>query len=269
MLQSILAAKKIEVERQKAVLPESRLGILRNEQPFRLQQCLRERPWSLIAECKLASPSRGVLSSGKSVTELASLYEANGAGVLSILTDRHFHGSLDQLKAVRRQTNMPILRKDFVVDRYQIVESAAAGADVILLIAAALDQGALAEYLSLATSYGLDAIVEVHTHAEVEKVAPLKPAIIGINNRDLHTFKTDVEQTVRLLPLCPPESLVISESGLFEAEQARRLQTLGVRGCLVGEGLVTAPDIGAKVRQLALTDVLSEMKRRVDESHEQ
>ncbi len=256
MLQQIVAEKRAEVARQQAAAPEQSLAVVPNQQPFRLQRRLRQNPWSLIAECKLASPSRGVLPGNKSVTELASLYEANGAAALSVLTDKHFNGSLAHLLAVRRQTSLPLLRKDFVVDRYQIVESAAAGADVILLIAAVLEQKTLGDYLALAASYGLDAIVEVHTEQELKRVALLKPPIIGINNRDLNTFKTDVEQTARLLPLCPPDTLVISESGLFEAKQAERLRTLGVRGCLVGEGLVTAPDVGAKVRQLALTDTL-------------
>lgn len=258
MLQQIVAAKRVDVEQQKQAVPEPTLMVAKKQQPFRLQQRLRENAWSLIAECKLASPSRGVLPGNKSVAELASLYEANGAAALSVLTDKHFNGSLEHLLAVRRQTSLPLLRKDFVVDRYQIVESAAAGADAILLIAAVLEQKTLADYLALAASYGLDAIVEVHTQLELEQVTPLKPSIIGINNRDLNTFQTDVEQTVRLLPLCPPESLVISESGLFEAGPAERLRTLGVRGCLVGEGLVTAPDVGEKVRQLALTDAVKE-----------
>lgn len=254
MLEAILAAKREAVHRQKMITPEQTLVVPERCRRFRLQKQLRENDWTLIAECKLASPSKGVLDSGKSVPELAAIYEQNGAGVLSVLTDRHFNGSLEHLQAVRKQTQLPLLRKDFILDRYQIVESAAAGADIVLLIAAALEQDEVETYLALAHSFGMDAIVEVHDKADLEKVIPLKPPIIGINNRDLKTFKTDTEQTMRLLPLCPTDSLVISESGLFEQSQVRRLKEYGVRGCLAGESLVTADDIGRKVRQLALLE---------------
>ena len=252
MLESILTAKRMTVARQKALLPEERLVVTEKKEKFRLQRRLRYEDWTLIAECKLASPSKGVFDSGKTVPQLAAIYEANGAGVLSILTDQHFNGTLAHLEAVRRQTHLPLLRKDFTIDRYQIVESAAAGADVILLIAAVLDQQTLGQYLALAHSFGLDAIVEVHDEADLAKAAALAPPIIGINNRDLRTFRTDVRQTQRLLPLCPAGSLVISESGLFEDEQLTALQALGVRGALAGESLVTAADIGDKVRRMAL-----------------
>lgn len=252
MLESILTAKREAVARQKTLLPEKQLVVTEKKEKFRLQRRLREQEWTLIAECKLASPSKGVFHSGKTVPELAAVYEANGAGVLSILTDQHFNGALAHLEAVRRQTQLPLLRKDFTIDRYQIVESAAVGADVVLLIAAVLDQQTLGEYLALAHSFGLDAIVEVHDEADLAKATPLKPPIIGINNRDLRTFRTDAKQTQRLLPLCPADSLVISESGLSEAGQLTALQALGVRGALAGESLVTAADIGGKVRQMAL-----------------
>lgn len=252
MLKSILAAKREAVEQQKVLLPEKQLIVPARSEKLRLQRRLREQPWTLIAECKLASPSKGVFDSGKTVQELAAIYEANGAGVLSILTDSHFNGTLAHLEAVRKQTRLPLLRKDFIIDRYQIVESAAAGADVVLLIAAVLDEKTLGEYLALAHSFGLDAIVEVHDEADLKKAATLAPPIIGINNRDLRTFRTDVRQTKRLLPLCPSGSLVISESGLFEVGQLTTLQALGVRGALAGESLVTAADIGQKVRQMAL-----------------
>ena len=254
MLDAILAAKRAAVNSQKKLIPEQTLVVPKKYQHFRLQERLRGNAWTLIAECKLASPSKGVLDSGKSVAELAAIYEQNGAGALSVLTDRHFNGSMEHLQTVRKQTKMPLLRKDFIIDRYQIVESAAAGADVILLIAAALEQGEVETYLATAHSFGMDAIVEVHNQADLEKVISLKPPIIGINNRDLRTFKTDAEQTMRLLPFCPVDSLIISESGLFEQRQAQRLKEYGVRGCLAGESLVTADDIGQKVRQLALME---------------
>ena len=220
---------------------------------FRLRRAIAEREWSLIAECKLASPAKGRLTARYSVVELAKLYEQNGAAALSVHTDAHFLGRLEDIAAVKAATSLPVLRKEFIVDEYQLYETALAGADGVLLIAAVLQAEELKRYQEIAEDLGLDCLVEVHGAAELPAALAAQAPLLGINNRDLTNFRTDVEHTFQLLPQCAGQ-LVISESGIKNGETARRLRQAGVRGILVGEGLVVADDVAAMTREMALME---------------
>ena len=209
----------------------------------------------LIAEVKKASPSRGVLAHTFDPVALATAYAAHGAAAISVLTDeKYFKGHLDLLGAIRAAVTVPLLRKDFVIDEYQLWESRVAGADAVLLIVSILSPALLRELLAGAKALGMAALVEAHTAGEVEAAAEAGARIIGINNRDLATFTTRLETTLDLLPLVPPGAIVVSESGFFTAEQVRTVVGAGAHAVLVGEGLVTAQDIPAKVRELTLRD---------------
>ncbi|MDW8328141.1 MAG: indole-3-glycerol phosphate synthase TrpC [Anaerolineales bacterium] len=209
----------------------------------------------LIAELKRASPSRGLLAPHLNLGELAHVYVENGAAALSVLTDEAFFlGHLNDLRELRftHLVKRPLLRKDFMLAPVQLYESRAAGADAILLIVAALDDATLCDLHALALDLGLTALVEVHTAEEVERALRIPNLrLIGINNRDLATFNVSLDTTVRLRPLIPPGITVVSESGLFTAVDVRRMAECGVDAVLIGEALVTAGDIGAKVRELA------------------
>jgi indole-3-glycerol phosphate synthase len=205
----------------------------------------------IIAEVKKASPSQGVIRPDFDPVAIACAYAAHGAAALSVLTDeKYFQGKLEFLGAIRQAVSLPLLRKDFTIDPYQLYEARVAGADAILLIAAALEDGRLEALLRLAEDLGLAAVVEVHTLEELERVLPCRPRIVGINNRDLQTFRTDIETTLRLLPLIPPGVLVVSESGLQEAATIAQLQDKGVHAFLIGESLMRATDPGLKLREL-------------------
>lgn len=187
--------------------------------------------------------------------QLAEIYTKNGATALSVHTDSHFSGQLADLMAVRAVTDLPLLRKDFILDEYQIYESRYAGADAILLIAYLLSTEQLAEYLGIAQQLGMDCLVEVHSLEELLRVQQTSAVVVGINNRDLTTFKTDVQHTFDLYPHCDGGRLVISESGVSTGAEVEKLQLAGIRGILVGEGLVKAQDISAKTRELAMRNM--------------
>lgn len=219
---------------------------------FKLSKILQESPWSLIAECKLASPAKGRLCNSHTVPELAQVYSAHGAAALSVHTSAPFLGHITDIGAVRSVSALPLLRKDFIIDAHQIYEARAAGADAVLLIAAILTDAELMQYLQLCHRFGMDALVEVHSRQELARALATPAAIIGINNRDLTTFATSVETTFELLPHCGPGRLVISESGITGAGDALRLKAAGVKGILVGEALVLSSDIAGKTAELAL-----------------
>lgn len=205
----------------------------------------------IIAEVKKASPSKGVIRPDFDPVTIAHTYAANGAAALSILTDeKYFQGKLEFLGAIRQAVSLPLLRKDFTIDPYQVYEARAAGADAILLIVAVLERHRLEELLQLAHETGMVALLEVHTVEELERILPLQPRLVGINNRDLRTFHTDIETTLRLLPLMPPEVVVVSESGIEAAADIARLREKGVHAFLIGESLMRAPDPGLKLREL-------------------
>ncbi len=252
MLKEIVAQKYPAVAAAKAARPLAEMLPVIQQGSFRFSKALRETDWALIAECKLASPAKGRLCSRYSVPELAQIYEKNGAAALSVHTDPHFCGQLADLAAVRAVSSLPILRKDFMIDSYQIYEARLAGADCILLIAAVLDDCQLREFLAIAHELGMDCLMEVHSQAELERVNQLDAQIIGINNRDLTTFTTDIQTTFKLKPFCREGRLMISESGVKTGQDALRLQAAGVQGILVGEGLVIAAGIAEMTQELSL-----------------
>lgn len=206
---------------------------------------------SVIAEVKKGSPSKGVIREDFDPLSIAEIYQANGATCLSVLTDEHFFmGHLLYLAKIREVVSLPLLRKDFICDPYQIYEARVAGADAVLLIAAMLDAGQLAEYNALATELHLDVLLEVHDESELEVALSTGCELIGINNRDLQTFETDLATTERLLPLIPPNHFVVAESGIVSRQDVLRLQRAGAKGFLVGESLMREDDIGAKLLEL-------------------
>ena len=207
---------------------------------------------ALIAECKERSPTGGWLQRPYDPVGLARRYVANGAAALSVLTEPEFFGgTLDHLQAIRAAVAVPILCKDFIVDPVQVMAARAAGADAVLLIVALLDDGRLRDLLAVTRGCGMQALVEVHDEAEVERALKAEAAIIGINNRDLTTMRTVMETTARLRPLIPTGHVVVSESGIGSRADIDALQRLGVDAALVGESLLRAVDLEAKVRELS------------------
>lgn len=205
----------------------------------------------LIAEVKRASPSKGLLRHDFDAVALACEYEANGAAAVSVLTDqRFFQGDLGHLQAVRQNVGLPVLRKDFILDPYQVYEARAAGADAILLIVAALSDGELASLYRLVRELGMAALVEVHNAAELERALHIRPRLVGVNNRDLRTFEVNLETTARLRPLIPTEVTLVAESGVHTRADVTRLEAIGADAMLVGESLVQAEDIGRKIQEL-------------------
>ena len=214
---------------------------------------------SLIAECKKASPSRGLMVKGYDAAELAATYTRAGARAISVLTDaRHFQGSLQDLRDVKeataavrgpgKQHRPPVLRKDFIFHPYQVYESRVAGADALLLIAAVLSPGEIRELLALTRELGMEALVEVHTEEELHSVLGLNPRVVGVNNRNLQTFEVDFDNTARLRSLIPDGTLAVGESGIKTADDVRRMREIGVDAILVGETLVRSRDVLATAR---------------------
>ncbi|MFC1644265.1 indole-3-glycerol phosphate synthase TrpC [Candidatus Omnitrophota bacterium] len=206
---------------------------------------------NLIAELKKSSPSRGIIRSDFDPVRIALTYQAAGACAISVLTDeRFFDGKMEHLKTVKERVTIPILRKDFIIDEYQIYESAVGGADAILLIAHILTQEELNRYLSIAKELGMDVLVETNNEEDVEKALSSPASIIGINNRDLVNFNVDISTTERLIRLIPETKVIVSESGIKTYEQVMFLKSLGVNAVLIGETFMEAENIGEKVRQL-------------------
>lgn len=225
------------------------------DQPRGFLRALRataDSGWTaVIAEVKKGSPSKGVIREDFDPLTIAEIYQDNGATCLSVLTDEHFFmGHLLYLAKIREVVNLPLLRKDFICDPYQIYEARVAGADAVLLIAAMLDAGQLAEYNALATELHLDVLLEVHDEAELEMALATDCELIGINNRNLQTFETDLATTERLLPMIPASHFVVAESGISSRADVLGLQKAGAKGFLVGESLMREDDIGAKLKEL-------------------
>ena len=254
VLDRIIDAAREDVARRRRAVPlaelERQLEARGPERPF--HEALTHPGISVIAEFKRRSPSAGSIRAGSTVDEIVSAYEAAGAAALSVLTEEHnFGGSLGDLRDARAASTLPILRKDFIIDPYQVVESVVAGADAILLIVAALDDAALAALHGQAAELDLDVLVEVHDEEELERaLEAVDPDLIGINNRNLADFSVDVERTFELLTDVPAGKTVVSESGFHHPDQLHELERVGVDAVLVGESLMRAPDPGAALRAL-------------------
>jgi len=258
LLERIVAGTREDVRRRRQQTPlaslEQALAGRGEDRPF--CEALTMPGVSVIAEHKRRSPSVGTIREGATVADVVGAYERGGAAALSILTEgRHFGGSLDDLRAARAASSLPILRKDFIVDSYQLYESAAAGADAILLIVAALEPGELSRLHAQAALLDLDVLVEVHSESELETALDVIDAdVIGINNRDLSDFSVDVQRTFELLHDVPAGKTVVSESGFHARAQLDDLERIGVDGVLVGESLMRAPDPEAALRALTGVD---------------
>jgi len=256
ILDEIVAAKRLELVEQKKQVSQASLeaAAAAQSRPFNLSGALLSGGVRLIAEVKKASPSRGLLSPDFDPVRLAETYVNNGAAAVSCLTDLRFQGELDHLAQIKRtgaSQRAPVLRKDFIFDDYQVHEARAAGADGILLVVAILQPDQLKSLLETAQGLWMQGLVEVHDEDELQIAVDAGAEIIGINNRDLHTFTTDLSVTERLAPLVPRGKVIVSESGIFTRDDLRRLNQVRVNAALVGEALVTAPDVAAKVRELS------------------
>jgi len=252
-LDAIVQATRDEVERRKRERPLADLEREADRRPEGrpFHEALARPSTSVIAEHKRRSPSAGEIREGASVTEIVRAYERGGAAALSILTEeRHFGGSLADLTEARSASELPILRKDFTVDPYQLVEARAVGADAVLLVVGSLESDALASLYQEARALDLDALVEVHDGNELETALEIDADLIGINNRDLQDFSVDIAKTFELLADVPAGKTVVSESGIVHREQVEELERVGVDAVLVGETLMRAADPEAACREL-------------------
>jgi len=254
ILDEIVGTKRREVAARKSARPLAELEkMIAGRPPARDFQAALDAGagCAIIAEVKQRSPSRGLLREDFDPVRIAREYEHHGAAAISVLTDTTFFGGSNaDLTAVKDAVTLPVLRKEFIIDPYQIHETRAIGADALLLIAAILTEGQLREYRILSASLGLAALVEVHDNTELEKTLAANAEIIGINNRDLKTFRTDLQTTLASAPLIPANRIAVSESGIRNRQDIETLTKAGVRGFLIGETLIAAPEIGQKLKEL-------------------
>ncbi len=254
VLEKIVATKRAEIAAAKAARPEAALREMAAQAPTVrsfFTPLAAGPPIRLIAEVKKASPSRGVIRQDFQPVEIAHTYQAHGASCLSVLTDeQYFPGSLDYLRQVRAAVRLPVLRKDFILDSYQLYEARAAGADAVLLIAECLDDCNLRKLHNEAVALGMSPLVELYDPENLQRVFDAGATLIGVNNRDLRTFETDLEHTLRLRERVPDECVLVSESGIRTRADVERLAAAGVDAILVGETLMASPDIGQAVDEL-------------------
>ncbi|MCG9128382.1 indole-3-glycerol phosphate synthase TrpC [Candidatus Poribacteria bacterium] len=254
ILETIIGHKLKELEFDKKSVPLSTLHSQINSLPSTkgFKDAISNiGEMNLIAEVKKKSPSKGIIRSDFDPVRIAETYAEFGAAAISILTDvRFFDGKLEYLSSIREVVNVPLLRKDFTIDPYHIFQARAAGADAILLIVAALTSDQLHEYIELASSLTMDAVVEVHTEEELDIALDVGAEIIGINNRNLKTFQTDLDTTFKLLEFIPEDTIVISESGILSRDDVRKLEQVGLNAILVGESLMRSPEIGEQIIKL-------------------
>lgn len=250
ILETIIQSTRAEVEQRKSAAPLAAEHDVAPS-PGRLREALARPGIGVIAEIKRRSPSAGQLRAEVDVAATAATYRRGGASALSVLTEGpHFGGCLEDLRAARAACDLPILRKDFIVDEYQLHEAAQAGADAVLLIVAALSPSQLADLHARAGAAGLDALVEVHDRQELDLALAAGAQIVGVNNRDLRDFTVDVQRTFGLMEHMPADAIVVSESGIGEPEQLRALQQAGVSAVLVGESLMRSTDPAAALARL-------------------
>jgi indole-3-glycerol phosphate synthase len=260
ILDEIIAYKKKELAETKVRIPlqEVRAKALDAEPARGFAAALSGAGIGLIAEVKKASPSKGVIREDFDPVEIAKTYARSGAVCISVLTEnKYFQGKMEYLGEIRKAVGIPLLRKDFIIDPYQIHEARAGGADAILLIAACLERRQIEDFLHMANELGLDALVESHTYKELDKALLAGASLVGINNRDLGTFSVSLQTTIDLLKDIPDDRTVVSESGIRTREDVIRLQQAGVDAILVGESLMREKDIGKKAKELLGTDAES------------
>ena len=257
ILNEIIANKKEELTRLKADFPEKGLvqGLkmrIKHLPPTRdFIKAVSGNDIKIIAEVKKASPSKGIIKKDFNPVEIAKTYEMNGAAAISVLTEeKYFHGHIDYLREIKEEVSLPLLRKDFIFDEYQVYESRAAGADALLLIARVLEKKEVEDFLDLSHDLSMSCVVEVHDEEELEKVLSTKAKLIGINNRDLKTFKTDIKTTLNLAAKIPKDRIVVSESGINNYHDIDFLRGAGVNVFLVGEAIMREKDMGRKLKEL-------------------
>ena len=249
-LETIVEKRRQDVEEAKKTRPLEAPAPLRESGRF--YRSLAQNPIGLICEIKRASPSKGPLADIPSPAALARVYEQSGACAISVLTEeRHFKGTPADLIEVRQSVGIPVLRKDFIVDAYQVLEAAHLQADAYLLIVAILDDETLCELISLGHALGLEPLLEVHDAAELERALGTEARVIGINNRSLKTFDVNLDRTLDLIPRIPAGRLIVAESGYSDRKSVVRVEEAGAHGVLIGEALVTAGDPGTTIRKLA------------------
>ena len=255
ILDKIVKARRITLNEDKQRISEdtliSSIGLKIKKNKDFYNAIKGKKKISIIAEVKKASPSKGVICEDFYPVKIAKEYCSNGASAISVLTERDFFkGSDEYLKNISEVVNIPVLRKDFIIDRYQIFQAKNIGADAILLIASILEQKELKEFYNIATELGLNCLVEAHNEEEIKKALSIDAKIIGINNRNLKTFDVDIKNTETLIKIIPEEKVIVSESGFFNSDDIKRVQTIGVDAVLIGEALMKSDDISSKLMDL-------------------
>jgi indole-3-glycerol phosphate synthase len=255
ILDEIVADVSIALEKREKQVPVTEISksAFAQSPPLNFASALRGDNVRLIAEVKKASPSMGIMCDNFNPVDIARVYANNGAAAISVLTEpKYFQGNLTYLRDIKAAVEkpLPLLRKDFIIDPYQVFESRAYGADCILLIVAILTPQKLSELLHLSHQLGMMSLVEIHNATELDIAVKSEAKIIGVNNRDLTTFKVDLNTTAGLRPMIPPDRIVVSESGIKSRDDLKKLREWGVDAALIGEALMTAPDIAIKMREL-------------------
>lgn len=253
-LDDILTEKKKQIEESKLIITQDKLLAQLETVPqtrhFK-RAIAKPNRINLVAEIKKASPSCGIIRENFDPLSIAKIYQENNVDAISVLAEeKFFKGKLSYINDIKKAVSLPILHKDFIIDEYQIYESAAAGSDAILLISQILSKAELTKFTNLANKFDIDVVVEVHTQEDLKKALSLDVKIIGINNRDLQTFEVDIDTTSRLIKLIPKDKIIISESGISNYKTVMYLKDLGVNAVLIGEAFMAARDIGAKMREV-------------------